>query len=235
MTAERVGGHSPESPTIPTWVPEPVAQAAHTLRAHYLKSKNVKFNAVLERLIADGRMGRVWKELSKHRREQHEPTDAFFHSSRLASIDSQAAQDHQHAAMASLFNFAINLAVDAPGVIARNELQRVRNRMLDKVEALRLAADELRRYGQAAAAKVNEDIARSHEEQLPKMVASPLVVDRDTGDAKARGFCILFTGYCRQLFGSPLWGITAIVASVALGREISARAVREWCDSHPCG
>jgi hypothetical protein len=137
--------------------------------------------------------------------------------------------------MASLFNFALHLAVNAPRVITRKELKTVQSRLLEKVAALRAAADEIRRYGpsQAAVAKVNDDIARNLEELLPAMGASRLVVQRDTGDTQARCFGLLFSGYCRQLFGKPLYGITAIVASVALGREITHRAVREWCDSHP--
>jgi hypothetical protein len=230
MTAE-----DSTSLTVPTWVPEPVARAARTLREHYLKSNNVKHNAVLERLIADERMRRFWKEFSRHRREQHQKTDAFLRSANVLWIDSEAPQDHQNAAMNSLLNFAVNLAVNAPRVITPKELETVRSGMLDKVAALRLAADEIRRYGpsQAAAAKANDDIARNLEEQLSKMEASPLVVHRDTGDAQARCFCILFTDYCRQLFGSPLYGITAIIANVALEREITARTVEGWCTSHP--
>jgi hypothetical protein len=214
--------------TIPTWVPELVAQAARTLRAHYLKSNSISHNVILERLIADERMRRVWKELSRHRREQHQPTDAFLRSSELLKQD---------AAMTSLFYFALNLAVNAPAVITRKELETVRSETLHRVAALRAAADEIRLYGpsQAAAAKVNDDIARHLEEPLPRMEASRLVVERDTGDAQARCFSILFTGYCRQVFGSPLYGTTATVASVALGREITARAVREWCEFAPCG
>ena len=55
--------------------------------------------------------------------------------------------------MTSLLNFAINLAVDAPRVITRKELETVRGQVLDKI---RVAADEVRRYGPSqAAAKVH--------------------------------------------------------------------------------
>lgn len=230
MTAE-----DSASLTIPTWVPEPVAQAARTLHAHYLKSNNVKHNAVLHRLIANERMRNVWTELSRCRRQQYQKTNVFLHPANLLWIDSETPQDHQGAAMASLLNFAVNLAVDAPGVITRKQLETVRSRMVDRAAALRAAANDIRRYGpsQAAAAKVNDDIARDLEELLPKMEESPLVVDRDTGDAQGRCFALLLTRYCRHLFGSPLYRISAIVASVALGREITPRAVQEWCGSHP--
>jgi hypothetical protein len=232
LTAEDVGGSAPDALTIPTWVPEPVAQAARILHAHHVKSIDAKYNAGLERLIGDERMRSVWNELSKRRREQYQKTDVFLHSANLLWIDSEAPQDHQGAAMASLLYVSVNLTVNNPRVITRKELEKLRSGMLDKVAALRTAANEIRRYGpsRAAAAKVNEDIARGQEELLPKMEASTLVVDRDTGDAQSRGFCILFSKYCRQLFGSPLYRITAIVASVALEREITSWAVREWCN-----
>jgi hypothetical protein len=83
-------------------------------------------------------------------------SDVFLHSANLLSVDSEAPQDHQNAAMTSLLNFAINLAVDAPRVITRKELETVRGKVLDKVAALRVAADEIRRYGPSqAAAKVH--------------------------------------------------------------------------------
>jgi len=235
MTADDGAASAPGALTTPAWVPGPVAHAARTLHAHYLKSNNAKYNAVLERLIADERMRRVWTELSRHRREQYQKTDVFLHSADLLWIDSETPQDHQGAAMASLLNFAVNLAVNEPRVITRKELEKVRSGVLDKAAALKTAANEIRFYGpsQAAAAKVNDDIARDRKELLPKMEESPLVVDRDTGDAQGRCFALLLSRYCRHLFGSPLYGITAIDASVALEREITTRAVREWCGSHP--
>jgi hypothetical protein len=145
MTAEHAAVGSPDALTIPTCVPEPVAHAACTLHARYLKSNNAKCNAVLERLIADERMRSVWTELSRRRREQYQKTDAFLHSANLLWIDSEAPQDHQGAAMASLLNFAVNLAVNEPRVITRKELEKVRSGMLDKVAALRSAANEIRR------------------------------------------------------------------------------------------
>jgi hypothetical protein len=235
MTAEGAIGGSRDALTIPPWVPEPVAQAARTLHAHFPKSNNAKYDVVLKRVVADERMRNVWKQFSRRRRTHHKPTDVFLQSVDLLRIDSEAPQDHQDAAMTSLLNFAVNLAVDGPRVITPEKLETVRRRIRNDLEALRTAANAIRRHApnEAAVAKVNGDLARNLEDQLSRMEASPLVVDRDTGDAQARCFCILFTRHCRQLFGSPLYGITAIVASVALGRNITQRAVREWCNSHP--
>ena len=62
----------------------------------------------------------------------------------------------------------------------------------------------------------------------PAAVETRLVVERDTGDAQARCFAILFADQCRRLFGSPLYGVTATVGSVALQRKLTTRAVRGW-------
>jgi hypothetical protein len=236
MTAENVAGGSSFSPTIPIWVPKPVAQAARMLNAHYRNANNVDHNVVLERLITDERMRRVWQEFSKHRRdkETYRSTDSFVHSAEFEWLDSDSREDHQHVAMASLLHFALNLAVNAPKVITQKELVTVRSRELDKVAALRTAADEIRRCGpNQAAAKVNDDIAKNVEVRISAMAVARLVVVRDTGDAQARCFSLMFAGYCRQLFGSPMYGITAIFASVALGRDITPKQVEGWYKSHP--
>jgi hypothetical protein len=237
MTADDGTGAAPDALTIPTWPPKPVANAARALHVHYLKSNNIKYNAILERLIADERMRLIWGELSRRRRnKQYQKTDAFLHPTYLSWIESEAPQDHQDEAMASLLHLAVNLAGDAARVITRKELETVRRDVSGKVVALRIAADELRRYGSGkAAVKATEDIARNLEEQLSRMETSPLVVDRVTGDAQARRFCIFLTRYCRQLFGLPLYGVTAKVASVALGRDITVSAVREMVRLRPCG
>jgi hypothetical protein len=82
-----------------------------------------------------------------------------------------------------------------------------------------------------------DDATAQHERALGSLlyfaVKSRLIVKRDTGDAQARCFAILFAEQCRQLFGSPLYGITATVASVALGRTFSLEKIREWVASDP--
>lgn len=59
-------------------------------------------------------------------------------------------------------------------------------------------------------------------------------LDRDRGNRGARWFARAVSSRCQELFGSPLYGLTAIMSSVVLGRDIEPPVVRQWC-SAPCG
>jgi len=45
----------------------------------------------------------------------------------------------------------------------------------------------------------------------------------------AVGFVVNISQTIRNLFGSPMYGTVATIASVVLQREIKASVVREWC------
>jgi hypothetical protein len=76
----------------------------------------------------------------------------------------------------------------------------------------------------AAAASFYEKLAAHCEKE------SPILVDRDTGDPEARFFAVaLSTFFLKTLGKSGAHRTIATIASVALGRDISADAVREWC------
>jgi hypothetical protein len=49
---------------------------------------------------------------------------------------------------------------------------------------------------------------------------NPHSSDRNRGDATARWFARAVSDQCRTLFGSPMYGLVAIIASVTLGRKI---------------
>jgi hypothetical protein len=59
--------------------------------------------------------------------------------------------------------------------------------------------------------------------------AQPLLVVRDHGRRRARGFCIELTAEAVRLFGKPMPSTIATVASVALGEPVAMQTVRKWC------
>jgi hypothetical protein len=242
-TATVDGAGQPVVFTHPPWVPTPVAQAALVLRAdhlkHHVKCDSCEYILVLESLLTNWRMKVVWKELSKRRRENYRSTKAFKYQSQLSWIGPDDADSSQNNAMRSLLYFVLNHAVNGARVMTRAEVLMLHSRLLNEAETLRTAATLIRRRNpnQAAAAQVNDDTARACEADAALLAADEsnrLVVERRRGDGQARCFAILLAGRFRQLFGSPMYGLTATVVSVALRRQITNRAVREWC-STPSG
>jgi hypothetical protein len=230
----------PEVITNPPWLPPAVAQAARALRADHSKRHvdcdKCEYILVLERLLTDRRMKSVWAELSKRKRENYRPTKAFKHPSQLSWVDPGDADSRQNHAMTSLFYFALNHAATGARVMTSAEVLKLRSRLLNDAKTLRTAADLIRRRipNQAAAAQVNDDIARACETDAALLAAdrpNRLVVERRRGDPQARCFAILLADRCRQLFKAPLYGVTATLVSVASRRQITKRAVREWCST----
>jgi hypothetical protein len=65
------------------------------------------------------------------------------------------------------------------------------------------------------------------------MTEMPAALERESGDLKERWFARAIASKCKTLFGSPMYGLTAIITSVAFGREINPRTVRQWVGP-PC-
>jgi hypothetical protein len=175
MTAEDDASGRPDALTIPSWIREPVAQVARKLYAYYLECNKVQHAAVLERLVVDKRMRRVWSELFKHRRNQYQKTDALLYPTYLLWIDSKAPQDHQDAAIWSLLHHAVNNAVNKVRVITRKELETVRHNVSAEVVALRIAATVLRRYGKKA---IVEDVEAAADDEAVKAPAEEVAALR---------------------------------------------------------
>jgi hypothetical protein len=215
---------APESLTIPPWVPGAVSKAARALYSDADQRGRIECIPVLQRLVSDPRMRPVWAELVKRTRKEDR---SFFHPAEPAWEIPDSAEERQTRAIGSLVYLAVNLVVDSPRVVTRRQVETTRRKALDAASVLRKAAKLLSLPDPALNA------ARNHEGEAAAWAAagsSRLVVERDRGDAQAKCFAIVFASQCRQLFGCPLYGVTATVASVALGRKrkLTRRAVREW-------
>jgi hypothetical protein len=97
--------------------------------------------------------------------------------------------------------------------------------------------DRRRRLASAAsAARVYElvaaRIAKKLESSGPTSPYLPIIRKRSHRDSGDQWLALAITRECRWLFGSPLYGVTAIIMSVILDRKIAPRAVRQWC-AHP--
>jgi hypothetical protein len=199
--------------TIPLWVPDAVGIAARALYADAIKRGDGQYVEVLKRLVTDPRMRKVWAELLKRTRNSK---STFLHLAKQTwDFDDEA--DRQNTALSSLLYLAVNLVMSDPTVMTRAQVEAERHRCLD---------DQM-----AAHHRGDVSAARNHEAKATSWAAAAatrLVVERDSGDAQGRCFAILFADQCRHLFGSPLYGMTAVVASVAIGRRFTQRRIRGW-------
>lgn len=191
-----------------------------------------RLDEVLPLFVNDPRMHRVWRELQRRRRDGKYLHPALSFSPRGPSLDPDTtdAEERQGVAMASLLKTVLTSYATRPAIpLTKAKAERVRNRHLEMARRLRSDAPksgERRREFMAAA----EFYEASAEEAG---AAIPLSFERNYGHLIDRWYTFAVAGACKELFGSPLYGITATIASVALGREVGVGAVRRWYTGHP--
>jgi hypothetical protein len=59
--------------------------------------------------------------------------------------------------------------------------------------------------------------------------ASPLLVRRNHSDPHDRAYVLMLADVARRLFDKQMWDTLAIMATVALGKEVTKVRVRDWC------
>jgi hypothetical protein len=227
-----------EGLNVPDWVPPSVAEQARTL------FNQNEIATVVRRLATDPRMKRVWATLSTHKRKKYRPTNAYVHfaGAPLRSEFATLADSQQHRAMQSLFICAVELVSGALPVIAKSELDGLRQPHLDMAARLREYIERLRRLGTANGLAALEGLAVKCDLRANLILTSLkwTVVDRPGDDADTRhhrGYLAALGREVRNLFSDadpqqnrprpiPLSRTVATIASVALDRKITERMVR---------
>jgi hypothetical protein len=142
------------------------------------------------------------------------------------------AQKIQDFAIGRFFSAAFDCALTDTSVITAAELKNMRRSLLDVAERLRGEAKTLRTLGLADGhVRSLEDVA--HECEVQSVLILPdadslLVVKRQRGDARARGYLIALGFKTELIFGSHLTTTLATTTNVVFGRsDITAKWVRE--------
>ncbi len=218
---------------IPSWVPKPVAVKARELSQ---RSPPMVPPALLRALLTHERMRWVWVELSKRQ------GDGYLHPARRLK---RSGDDPQGYAMAGLFSAVITFMQDAAyraPYESRQEPEMARDayagmarklRMLTRAFAETLPSDhrlyqrfqrdngeDMRKLDDAAG--VLERLAQEEQEAMLELA------ERDRGTALARNITGELVKTCRWIFGTPLYGCVATIASVALETPISESTIRTW-------
>ena len=179
---------------------------------------------ILNRLMTDPRMDRVWRELRQHRARvaDGQPT--------LPEADIQVD------ALARTLHCAFHAVVDERVATTVREPQAVKQQFLDEAAILRRIADDLvasvehaRPYVPAsedlsqhlADAEALRRVAGWRDAQAAEIRSAddPLTITNARGDPLVRGVQITIAAFLKETFGSHLWRTAATLAAVALGLD----------------
>jgi hypothetical protein len=195
---------------------------ASQMHAKALASGDTWKATLIERLATDGRMDGIWNELSKHSRSDYKPTHEYFYAARPPEHFAPApAQDLQSKAIQELF-IRIVIATD----YARHV--RTQSGLLIEIEN-RLGQDALllKQVGSSRRITAAADKLLKAAEVYSSL--SKPESDRDLGIEIAEILGERFRAAPGKDFG--MYGITARILSVALGKTITKAAVRGWCSN----
>jgi hypothetical protein len=189
-------------------------------------------------LVCDRRMRGVWRELSRQR------NGAFLYPARAPSLTN--AKERQGAAMLELFNTALECQNSREAIMSRGKAEQQRSRYLAKAEELQRDARTMSRqtllfWGKSiltdkrrhALWRKLEDAADAYKEYASAIHTAARSMPKRAHDGRARWVAQTIGDKFRALFESPMYGLTAMITSVVLGRRIEPRTVRQWCAPHP--
>jgi hypothetical protein len=185
-------------------------------------------------LVSDPRMRGVWHELFRRR------NGGFLHPARGAST--------QEAAMIELFDLALACRKQHWIATTRGEVERQRRCYLAKAEELLgdaitmmtqplpcrgmdfLTLEQFKQRGELGQRLMHA--AAAYEEYARALDATKCFILEREHDSRARQLALVISDQFRTLFGSPMYGLTATITSVVLGRQINSRQTEQWCASH---
>ena len=151
--------------------------------------------------------------------------------------------------MLRLFNVAYTCqGLHGEMTMTRGQAEQRRNCFLAKAEELKTDALMMRMQLRLSDELVDEAAAyagyASNEERYQKLLAAAQAYEDYVSeisfagalerrhDSRGRWVALTIADTFRTLFSKPMYGLTATIASVILGREVEPRAVRQWV-AHP--
>jgi hypothetical protein len=223
---------------LPRWLPRYVVRSVGIIAANMIKTDEQQ--EILARLTTDVRMQLVWQQFVRRNRNTGE---FYYQAKRIPGRDDLKDQDAVQAeALGELFKFAYCSARDKISTSTLDQAMDRRREMINRATILRECA-EMRRQdlvedAQAVADAAAVDRVAEWFEGISndtRSIADPLSVQRQrgdptvngvAGDPTVNGVAVMIGIWLSDRFGKRLSGIAATLASVALGKPASPRAVR---------
>jgi hypothetical protein len=205
-------------------------------------------------LVCDPQMRSVWKELSRRRRDGtflYPARDAWwerrmFFLLPVGGAPSAAdARERQDKAVVELFDTVLACKLLHLATTTRREAEQQRDHYLAKAQELERDAltmvsnpetmvsnPECFAYKRDERSRRLREAAKTYKDYAHETytAAIRMALDRNH-DGRARWVALTIANKLHELFGLPMYGLTATITSVALGRTVTPRAVRQWC--HP--
>jgi hypothetical protein len=214
--------------SFPSWFPEPVKCIAQQQHEHAIKSGTSELVELVERLVTNPRMERVWMELSKRRRKGPSPRP-FLHG---LNGGNEAAQ---YSAMSFLFKEAVSIGRFC--IASTESAQMERGYYTNRIMPLALDARRLKRFAHPTVRieRIVRDLlnAASAYRELDTLAAADTLFDRRRFESDKMVAIEFVTNLARVTyvnFGEVMHGQIATIASVVLNRKITRDAVVGWCE-----
>jgi hypothetical protein len=199
---------------VPDWVPSCIRPQALKIFERDVRDGHSCDAALVRRLLTDERMKPVWQELLKHRRDGHAPTANFHH--RALPPDgymSVTASDTQGRALQELFFKSLTFARE-PYLTGRGEHHAAMAASLRKDATF---ADEQQSRKYQAIGRAFRKAATAYDRMDDLLSAD-----------HARRVAVQIADVMQDRFGTPGYGMTATITSVALDDSITLSQVRHW-------
>jgi len=255
---------------VPSWVPKSVQDIAPVLLKHCPTSDDEKARTVFKRLLTHRDMRRVWKELTKQKRDPrtYKPIRHYYkqESPPLKFLGLTLSQSH----LASFFSSAYLSAIRPALTILKEEVMELLGSLNSTISNLENLAVQLRRWhnnpqvhGQFDTHMWTETLPKGNTLYTPENLrfAHPWtdlnqfadelgklarffdsrtsdvrpegpVVKRRTAHEDVRAYVLSLGRSSKSSFGSPLYSVIAITASVALKKSISSNSVKRTIQRH---
>jgi hypothetical protein len=235
---------------VPEWVPDGIKEVA-LIRYDFLSNPVSPYRpihgvALLKRLVTAPRMKNVWDELTKKHRVGRKSHGGFFHSTPLPkSLDGKMTERDRHLIgieilFQDVFAHASLCIPGGAGTPAQGIAQK-RDAFLEARKTLHSDAWFLRSVAKVKNRTANRLYFAKLSKHLDKAAvgygaAAALLNAHYLNDDEiiAIWFSTKTAKRMLELFGSPMYGTVATIATVVLQRNITHSNVREWC-SGPLG
>jgi hypothetical protein len=211
-------------------------------------------------VVSNPRMRSVWHELSRrhnggflHPARAPSTQDAatvelFERAIACGLLHPARAPSTQEAALIEVFEVALECRKWHWTTTTRGEVERRRRRFLAKAEELEHDAISMMVHSLPCRGMDFGDESFEQKLELRQKLmhaadackeyarmldaAKPFTLKREH-DSPARQLALTISDKFRELFGQPMYGLTATITSVVLGRPINSRQTEQWCASHP--
>lgn len=203
------------------------------------EEEQTRASRLLQKLLSDSRMEKVWREIYRKKQPHHAPTECFQNparpglstQSRDKLSNKRDARADQDEAAAQLFRRAFELALNPASFATRADAQNVVDDLVSVANQLRMQADKLRHLGRLEVASELAKIAGECEEDA--WSSEPLddehfVIERHRADDELRAYVFELADATEWLFGKPMYGTLTTMTQVALDRNaLTSGQVRE--------